>query len=121
MATPIAQFKKGRTKITYWDPSNGCQIILTVFSEVEAKQILNKILDAHGIIPDWTKLTNSESGQNFDLTQYKVVLGQQVKLPKRRPIATVWYRYSELKIHGLTKPVILCDTTGRYPNAYEVA
>lgn len=118
-ATPPVSFKKGRTKVSYSDQKKGYHFIMAVNSETEAREIITKVLSLNNDTPDWEKLSNSESGYNFSATKTKTILSKTVIMPKRRPIADVYFTHAELKIYGLSRPKILVDTLGRFRDAYE--
>ena len=48
-------------------------------------------------------------------------MGETIKKPKKRPIATVKFAYAELFIPGTTKPIILVDRTGTKAGAIKIA
>ena len=120
-ATPKFHYKKGHVKVSYRDKDKGYELILTVFSEAEARRIIEQTLDINGHIPDWELMSNTESGQNFTTKRTKLILGKTVELPKRRQIGNVYFHHAELKMHGLVRDVILCDTSGRFPDALTTA
>lgn len=120
-ATPKIIFKKGEVKISYRDLIQGYEFILAAHNETEAKEVITKVLSLRSHEPNWENLTNSESGKHFQTKKYKLILGKETQMPNRRPIANCLFTHAELKIHGMVKDKILCDTTGRYPAAYEYA
>lgn len=119
-ATPPLVFKKGRTKFSYLDKVNGYQLIITGDLESDVKDLITKTLQLQNDTPDWENLTDSESGRNWSANQTKTILGNLTQLPKRRQVGNVRFTHAEYKQWGLTRDVVLCDTTGRYPGALEV-
>jgi hypothetical protein len=120
-ATPKFRYKKGRVKVSYKDKDKGYQMILTVFDEAEARRVIQQTLEINNHTPDWELLADTESGRNFTVKRTKQILGKTVELPKHRQIGNVYFHHAELKIHGLVNDVILCDTSGRFPDALTVA
>lgn len=114
--TPF-KWQKGRTKISYRDKEKGYEFILAAYSETEAKQLIESVLDLQGHTPDWDLLTNSESGKNWNTTEYTTILGKQRAKPKRRPVGYVQFTHAELKIPGLIPDLVLVDAFGRYKDA----
>lgn len=116
------RWKRGRLKVSYRDVSKGYQFILTIWDEAEAKRVIEQVLDIRGDTPDWGNLSISKSERVFStVPQTKVVLGRTTRLRRDRPIATVRFRWAELKMWELANPVILCDLTGYWRNALVTA
>lgn len=106
-------FKKGRLKASYKDQIRGYNMILTVWSEAEAKRVIEQVLDVQNHTPDWDHLTISEPKKSFPtLPGFQMILGKQRRKPRQRPIGTVRFRYAELKLHGLPNDITLVDRTG---------
>jgi len=118
-ATPKLQFKKGRTKFSYRDKTKGYEFILTCFDETNAEKIIKAVLGLNNHTYDDELLTDTESRKNWSVTGNQTILGKTYKKPVKRPIADVYFSHAELKIEGLPKPVILVDTTGRFPKALQ--
>lgn len=118
-ATPIIHFRKGKTKISYIDQEKGYHFTFAVDEEAEAKKIINLTLDLQDHEPNWSLLNDSNSNRSWT-KETKVILGQTIEMPTQRPIGNVYFTHAELKIHGLTKDIILCDATASHPGALAV-
>lgn len=106
-------FKKGRLKASYKDQSRGYNMILTIWSEAEAKRVIEQVLSVQNHTPDWDFLTISEAKKTFPtIPGFQMILGKQRRKPRQRPIGTVRFRYAELKLHGLPNDITLIDRTG---------
>lgn len=103
-------FKKGRHKISYRDKKLGYELILSAYTEAEAKELITKVLSLRNHTPNWEYFNNSTSGKNFNEKKSVTILGKRVTLPKRRPIANVRLKKAELKIHGRLKDIVLYDS-----------
>jgi len=106
-------WKKGRLKASYKDQHHGYNMILTVWSEAEAKRVIEQVLDIQGHTPDWDFLTVNEPKKTFPtIPGFQNILGKPRRKPRERPIAYVRFRYAELKLHGLPNDITLVDRTG---------
>lgn len=114
LVNPLAFYKRGRTLYSYVDKQLGYYFNVTADSEADAKKIIELVIRIQDDTePDWTKNFKSHPDEKNYSTQETVrVMGETVKKPKKRPIATVKFAYAELFIPGLTKPIILVDRTG---------
>nr|WP_290226309.1 hypothetical protein [Trichocoleus desertorum] len=106
-------WKKGRLKASYKDQHHGYNMILTIWSEAEAKRVIEQVLDIQGHAPNWDFLTVNEPKQTFPIVPgFQNILGKSRRKPRERPIAYVRFRYAELKLHGLPNDITLVDRTG---------
>lgn len=111
------RWRKGRLKATYKDTKNGFWMILSIYSEAEAKEVIGKVLSVRSKNPDWDYLTISESKKTFPTTPgTQVILGKSRRKPKERPIAYVRFIYASAAVWGLPNDVILYDRTGNRRN-----
>jgi hypothetical protein len=112
--SPLFSYGKGRLSFTYWDNRLGYRFQVFASSEVEAKSIISAMIELQDSdVPDWDKnLRETTTKVNYDTPGTVSVLGEVVKKPKKRPIATVKFAWAEFFIPGTTKPLVLVDATG---------
>lgn len=122
-ATPKFVWHKGRELHSYTDWDKGYQLQLLVTSEIEAKRIVEQVLDIQGHTPNWTALninTNASATEKYPANPGKqTILGEQVDKPNYRPVEDVYFRYATASIHGLGRGINLVDTTYTRGNALE--
>lgn len=107
-------WQKGKLRVSYADQANGYQFQLLVKNESEARKIITRVMEIEGKTPTWDKLTLHESNKTFpDTTATVRIYGEQRKLPRRRPREDIRFRYAELHLWGIPKPVALVDTLGK--------
>ena len=80
------QLKRGRFKYSYRDKENGFELILTLLSETEAREVITKVLSIRDKTPDFEILKTSTSEKNFTIRKNVFILNQIEKLPLERPI-----------------------------------
>jgi hypothetical protein len=101
-------FTKGREKYSYRDKEKGYEFIITAQNEVEAKSVINALLDIQGDKPLKEELlTRSTSERNWNAIQTVRVNGQAYTKPKQRPVAKVRFTHAELAVHGMAKDITL--------------
>lgn len=107
-------WKKGHEKWIYYDQSKGYQLSLLAWNEVEAKKIIEQVLDIQGHSPDWEEhLTVSTKKRSFlTIPKMKYVYGKNRREPRDRPVAFVRFRYAELHLWGMFNAITLVDKTG---------
>lgn len=114
-------WKKGKKLFTYNDKIKGYNFIVYCPNQTVGRNIVTKTLRLIGESPDWTlanfKQTVDESGAYPNSPRRKVILGKSRKLPKKRPIANVYFRTAFVNIYGLPNPIYLYDNSGAYPQA----
>lgn len=107
------KFWKGRYKFSYKDKILGYEFIITARDKAEAKDVVNKLLEIQGDNPLVEKyLTKSESDRNWNERETVRVDGQVHEKPKPRPVAQVKFWKAELKVHGMTRDILLTDDRG---------
>lgn len=107
-------WKKGKKVVSYRDEKNGYKFKLLVRSKEEGKRIITQVMAIENKIPDWKFLSHTESDATFsEIPESKSILGKQRRMPRRRPLEDVKFRYAELHLFGLTNAMTLLDTTGR--------
>jgi hypothetical protein len=108
---PPFVWNKGKKCYTYFDRKKGYQLKINVPSEVEAKRVIEQVLDLQGHSPEWEFLNLTQAvqeTQKYDETpRSKVILNKPRKQVRRRPIGKVTFYRAELHIHGLDQPVVL--------------
>lgn len=106
-------WQKGKEKASYLDRKNGYDFRLYVKNELEARKIITQVMQIENKIPDWDNLRLSISSAVYpEVTGTKRIYGEQRRLPRRRPLEDIKFRYAELHLWGLPKPVTLVDTLG---------
>lgn len=106
-------WQKGKEKATYLDKKNGYDFRLYVKNELEARKIITQVIAIENKSPDWDNLRLSISSATYpEVPGTKRIYGKQRRLPRRRPLEDIKFRYAELHLWGLTKPVSLIDTFG---------
>jgi hypothetical protein len=114
-------WKRGKELVSYIDQERGYYFQLLVFSEAEAKKIIEQVLDIQSHSPDWKLLNtknNSEPSQSYPtIPPIQTILGKPQRLPRRRPVGTVHFRYAVLHVHGKPNPVVLLDPDRVYKDA----
>lgn len=114
----LFEWQKGKEIVTYRDQRNGYDFRLRVKSETEARRIITQVMGIEGKTPEWERLTVHESKAAFPPNPgSKRIYGEMRQLPVRRPVRDIKFRYAELHLWGVPKPVTLIDTTGRRGNS----
>ncbi|WP_310483836.1 hypothetical protein [Chamaesiphon sp. VAR_48_metabat_403] len=114
-------WKRGKFLFSYIDQSKGYYFQLLCFSEIEAKKIIEQVLDIRSHTPDW-KLLNQKTNAE-PVTAYptvpgnKTILGKSYKQPRRRPVGTVYFTHAVVHVYGKPTPTVLVDPDRRYRNA----
>lgn len=106
-------WQKGKEIATYLDRKNGYDFRLYVKNELEARKIITQVMAIENKVPDWDNLRLSVSRATYpEIPGTKRIYGEQRRQPRRRPLEDIKFRYAELHLWGLTKPVSLVDTLG---------
>lgn len=101
---------KGRLQYSYVDMPNGYIFRLYVTSEIEAKRIIEQVLDIETKIPNWDLLREHRSLKAPSISvQTKRIYGKNRKVPRWRPIEDVKFRYASLKVDGIPRPIYILD------------
>jgi hypothetical protein len=115
------KWRKGKELYTYKDPPKGYNFQIYSFNEAIAKQLIRDCLSINEdslkdeLLSIHTSTQPSEAYPT--LPPRKNVMGEMVQQPRKRPVATVAFRYAQLHLPGRIKPVTLVDTTYSFPNA----
>lgn len=106
-------WQKGKEVATYLDRKNGYDFRLYVKNETESRRIITQVMNIENKTPDWQKLHITVSRNVYpEITATKRIYGEQRRLPRRRPLEDIKFRYAELHLWGRPKPVTLVDTLG---------
>jgi hypothetical protein len=107
------KFTKGREKYSYRDKEKGYEFIITAQNELEAKKVINVLLEIQSDNPLKEEyLTKSTTERNWTERNRKTVAGQTILSPKQRPIAEVHFTHAELSVHGLSRDIRLVNNLG---------
>lgn len=111
-------WKKGREKWIYTDQSKGYQLRVLGWNEIEAKKIIEQVLDVQGHTPNWEEyLSKSTRERRFStIPGTHQIYGKQRRKPRDRPVAFVRFRLAELKVWGMPHAITLVDKTGTRRN-----
>ncbi|NJL03019.1 MAG: hypothetical protein HC910_21540 [Spirulinaceae cyanobacterium SM2_1_0] len=114
-------WRKGRDLVSYYDPDHGVNVQVLALNLSEGREVISKLLDLQNLTPNW-ELSNHKQNQDAPgryptVPPLKNILGDLVRMPRRRPVANVRFTHAELHLYGLGKPVVLYDRTDRYLGA----
>ena len=113
-------WRKGKVMVSYTHWELGYQLQLLCRDKSEGRRVIGDVLDLQGHIPNWAYMNTTENEEPFEsyptLPGTERILGETVRLPRRRPIADVRFQYALLTIEALNKSVTLCDRTGLLNN-----
>ncbi|WP_198648741.1 hypothetical protein [Cyanothece sp. BG0011] len=114
-------WKKGKEYYSYTDKEKGYQLQILAFSETEAKQLINKVLDIQGhtfSAKKFRKSSNDDPTSAYPtIPPNQSILGELVREPRLRPVATVRFQYAIANLWGRPQPIPLYDRTFEYLNA----
>jgi hypothetical protein len=114
-------WKKGRKMFSYTDWENGYQLQLLCRSEADGRTLTGKILDLGNNTPDWAlaKLSeNLEEAEAYPIIPPKeLIFGEQQRMPRARPTATVRFQYAAVECPGLPNRTIIFDRSGKHRTA----
>ena len=121
--TPVFFYQRGRQLWSYVDKSKGYYFQMTVSDETEAKKVIRQVIGVQEAgEPDWEQfLRFHEDKRNYATQETVRVMGETIRKPKKRPMATVKFAYAELFIPGVVKPIVLVDRTGSKVGALRYA
>ncbi len=110
--TPFV-WQKGKQIVSYVDKPEGYMFKLYVKNENEARRIITQVMAIENKLPNWDNLQVGTSMATYpEDTGTKLIYGKQCRLPRRRPLEDITFRYAELHLQGLTRAVTLVDTLG---------
>lgn len=122
-ARPPFSYNRGREHWSYADKSKGYYFQFKVTNENEARKVIERVMNVQETeVPNWEKyLRKHEDKKNYNIQETVRVMEENIKTPKKRPIAKVVFSYAELFIPGTTQPLILVDRTGTKSKAIKIA
>jgi len=119
--TPL-YFKRGKMCCHYHDKENGFKFQLYVFNENEGKKVIDKTLSIFGLNPNWEYLNKSQNeapSKAFSIIpETKRILGENRKLPRKRPIGTVHFYRATAEIYGVNQSIELYSTDSHILSKY---
>ncbi len=114
-------WKKGKEYYSYTDKEKGYQLQILAFSESEAKQLINKVLDIQGHsfqAKKFRKSVNDDPTAAYPtIPPQQSILGDLTREPRLRPVETVRFQYAIANIWGKPDLIPLYDRTFKYLNA----
>lgn len=114
-------WRKGKEMYCYADWSKGYQLQILARSEVQAKDLVTKILSLQNHTPIWKYMTKSENLAEAEaypnIPETKVILGEQTTLPLNRANVEVRFIYTDARISPLTRPILIYDRRGKRAKA----
>lgn len=106
-------WQKGKAIASYKDRKSGYDFKLFVKNQLEARKIITQVMAIENKTPDWSNLRLSVSSATYpEIPGTKRIYGLQRRLPRRRPLEDIKFRYAEMHLWGLPKPITLVDTLG---------
>lgn len=114
------KWRKGKVmcSYTYWE--QGYQLQLLCKTVADAKSLTNKIVGIQNHAPEWERFqtcTNEAPSAAYPTVPTQAqVMGETVRLDRRRPIATVRFQYAFALIPGLNGRKPLVDRAGVFPD-----
>lgn len=117
-AKPIFYWKKGKNMFSYTDWEKGYQFQLEANDEAEARKVVEQTLDLQKHAPDWEYFNivrNGNPSKAFPDTRHtKTVMGEKVETPRRRPMATVHFKYACIWVAPKRKPTYLVHVQNKH-------
>jgi hypothetical protein len=109
------RWRRGKLIATYKRPDQGHNLKLFVYSESEAREVINKVLSIRNHTFDSDYLVLHESKASFPANPgTHLVYGKQRPKPHRRPVTYVRFRRATVQMYGLTKGITLYDRSGYF-------
>jgi hypothetical protein len=117
-STPFV-WRRGKGMFPYNDWDLGYRLQIIARDETEAKRVVSQVLRIQGHTPNWSKLGINKNAEEMEayptIPEYITILGERVRLPRKRPIGDIKFQYAVLHVHGKVKPICLVDRTGTFP------
>ncbi len=114
-------WKKGKDYYNYTDKDKGYQLQILGYNVSEAKQLIKKILNLQLHSFQEKKLTvaiNEDPSLAYPtIPPQQNILGELIREPRRRPVATVRFQYAHANLWGKPDLIPLYDRTFTYLNA----
>jgi hypothetical protein len=119
-ARPPFEWHKGKIYVSYIDKPKGYKMQLLCRSKAEGKRVIEQVLDVQSHTPVWKNMNVSEKENEMEafptVPPMERILGKNRRMQRRRPIATVKFRYAVLHVHGVYRPICLVDRSGIFAN-----
>lgn len=114
-------WNKGKTMYSYTDWEQGYQFQLLCKTEAEAKRIINAVHSLQFHTPNWKYFNTVKSDEEFikypEFPGNHIVMGEQLPLPKIRPLVDVRFQYAYVNLDGVKEPINLYDRTKKRKEA----
>lgn len=107
------RWRKGKLLVTYKNKEQKHSFQIYAYSESEAREVINKLLDIQNQTLDEESLTVHESKASFPSNPgTHLIYGKNRTKPVRRPVTYVRFVRASLHVHGLGQGVTLYDRSG---------
>ena len=110
-------WNKGKTMYSYTDWERGYQFQLLCKAETEAKRIITAVHSLQFHTPNWKYFNTVKNDEEFikypEFPGNHLVMGEQLPLPKIRPIVDVRFQYAYVRLDGVIEPITLYDRRGK--------
>ncbi len=114
-------WSKGKESYCYADWSRGYQLQILARSEAQAKDLVTKILSLQSHSPQWKYLSKTqnvaETERYPNIAEKKMILGEEVTLPVKRPNAEARFRFADVRITPSMPRIVIYDHTGKKAGA----
>jgi hypothetical protein len=111
-------WSKGWVRVNYQDRVHGYDFRLNVNSKGEGIRIIEAVLSLQGDAYNDSLIVVSQSDKTFPaIPPEQFLYGKERRGPRQRPVATVYFYRAVLHIHGVEKPIVLYDKSGRSRSA----
>jgi hypothetical protein len=114
-------WNKGKTLYSYTDWEQGYQFQLLCKTEAEAKRIISAVHSLQLHTPNWKYFNTVKNDE--ELVKYPefpgnhLVMGEQLPIPKTRPVVDVRFQYAYVRLQGVVNPITLYDRTKKRAKA----
>ena len=113
-------WRKGKLMVSYTHWEKGYQLQLLCRSDTVGRELIGKVLSLQNDTPQWefcnVSQNQDESAAYPNLPGNEFIFGKSRRLPRRRPLADVRFRYATLTLAGLQNPTVLIDLSGIWEN-----
>lgn len=107
--------------VSYTDKPKGYQLQVLAREEIDAKNLVKKVLDIRSDSLEETKFKSNITGKEEEAYPYTppltTILGQSRRKPRRRPMVEVRFQYAIADIDGLPRPIVLFDRSFTFIDA----
>ncbi len=123
LALPKYNFSKGKELWLYGDLDNGFDFRLLSLNRGHAEKLIKSVLGIRNIRyqEEFLRLSDYVNKRSISsIASTTRVYGKTRQDPRYRPIANVRFRWALVDV-GLQRQIVLCDTTGFFKDALEIA